>query len=155
MVFISRSPGDVLETFNFLENTEDSDEDDDEEGDLMDDITTDKHHRAKKHKTKVNREQAAPFKSPLLFFSPVPPSFTLPSFNTSSLILNLCFVFCFFSLFPLLLFQVGNEGLASEDDADTEEALKEFDFLVTAEDGEGAGEARSSGDGTEWGKRCT
>eukprot|EP00064_Thunnus_orientalis_P021692 superscaffoldBa00006756_g21859 len=45
---------------------------------------------------------------------------------------------------------VGNEGLASEDDADTEEALKEFDFLVTAEDGEGAGEARSSGDGTEW-----
>ncbi|XP_006785925.1 striatin-3 isoform X2 [Neolamprologus brichardi] len=92
-----RSPGDVLETFNFLENTEDSDEDDDEEGDLMDDISTDKHHRAKKHKTKV-----------------------------------------------------GNEGLASEDDADTEEALKEFDFLVTAEDGEGAGEARSSGDGTEW-----
>ncbi|XP_026195796.1 striatin-3 isoform X1 [Anabas testudineus] len=92
-----RSPGDVLETFNFLENPEDSDEDEDEEGDLMDDITTDKHHRPKKHKTKV-----------------------------------------------------GNEGLASEDDADTEEALKEFDFLVTAEDGEGAGEARSSGDGTEW-----
>ncbi|XP_060919810.1 striatin-3 [Labrus mixtus] len=92
-----RSPGDVLETFNFLENAEDSDEEEDEEGDLMDDITTDKHHRAKKHKTKV-----------------------------------------------------GNEGLASEDDADTEEALKEFDFLVTAEDGEGAGEARSSGDGTEW-----
>lgn len=48
---------------------------------------------------------------------------------------------------------MGNEGLASEDDADTEEALKEFDFLVTAEDGEGAGEARSSGDGTEWGER--
>lgn len=42
--------------------------------------------------------------------------------------------------------------MASEDDADTEEALKEFDFLVTAEDGEGAGEARSSGDGTEWGE---
>uniref|UniRef100_A0A7N8WZK0 Striatin-3 n=1 Tax=Mastacembelus armatus TaxID=205130 RepID=A0A7N8WZK0_9TELE len=40
----------------------------------------------------------------------------------------------------------------SKDDADTEEALKEFDFLVTAEDGEGAGEARSSGDGTEWGE---
>ncbi|XP_070776706.1 striatin-3 [Enoplosus armatus] len=93
-----RSPGDVLETFNFLENAEDSDEEEeDEEGDLMDDISTDKHHRAKKPKTKV-----------------------------------------------------GNEGLASEDDADTEEALKEFDFLVTAEDGEGAGEARSSGDGTEW-----
>ncbi|XP_069008936.1 striatin-3 isoform X1 [Embiotoca jacksoni] len=96
-VCLFRSPGDVLETFNFLENAEDSDEDEDEEGDLMDDISTDKHHRAKKHKTKV-----------------------------------------------------GNEGLASEDDADTEEALKEFDFLVTAEDGEGAGEARSSGDGTEW-----
>uniref|UniRef100_A0A4W5MYC3 Striatin, calmodulin binding protein 3 n=1 Tax=Hucho hucho TaxID=62062 RepID=A0A4W5MYC3_9TELE len=47
---------------------------------------------------------------------------------------------------------VGNEGLASDlpDDPDTEEALKEFDFLVNAEDGEGAGEARSSGDGTEW-----
>ncbi|KAM9777822.1 striatin-3 [Neosynchiropus ocellatus] len=85
-----RSPGDVLETFNFLENAEDSDEDEDEEGELMDP-------RAKKHKSKV-----------------------------------------------------GNEGLASEDEADTEEALKEFDFLVTAEDGEGAGEARSSGDGTEW-----
>uniref|UniRef100_A0A3P8VRI1 Striatin-3 n=1 Tax=Cynoglossus semilaevis TaxID=244447 RepID=A0A3P8VRI1_CYNSE len=87
---------DVLETFNFLENAEDSDEDEDEEGDLLDDISTGKQ-RGKKHKSKV-----------------------------------------------------GNEGLASEDDADTEEALKEFDFLVTAEDGEGAGEARSSGDGTEW-----
>ncbi|KAM4625801.1 striatin-3 isoform 2-T2 [Polymixia lowei] len=96
---LKRSPGDVLETFNFLENAEDSDEDEDEEGDLMDDINTHTHHRPKKHKTKV-----------------------------------------------------GNEGLASDlpEDADTEEALKEFDFLVTAEEGEGAGEARSSGDGTEW-----
>lgn len=53
--------------------------------------------------------------------------------------------------------QIGNEGLAADltDDPDTEEALKEFDFLVTAEDGEGAGEARSSGDGTEWGKMLT
>ncbi|XP_073495164.1 striatin-3 isoform X5 [Phyllobates terribilis] len=48
--------------------------------------------------------------------------------------------------------KIGNEGLAAELADDTEEALKEFDFLVTAEDGEGAGEARSSGDGTEWGK---
>uniref|UniRef100_A0A6Q2WVK9 Striatin-3 n=1 Tax=Esox lucius TaxID=8010 RepID=A0A6Q2WVK9_ESOLU len=71
------NPGDVLETFNFLENADDSDEDDDEEGDLMEDIDRGKH------------------------------------------------------------------------DPDTEEALKEFDFLVNAEDGEGAGEARSSGDGTE------
>ncbi|XP_069807307.1 striatin-3 isoform X3 [Dendropsophus ebraccatus] len=47
--------------------------------------------------------------------------------------------------------KIGNEGLAAELADDTEEALKEFDFLVTAEDGEGAGEARSSGDGTEWG----
>ncbi|XP_061675284.1 striatin-3 isoform X3 [Syngnathoides biaculeatus] len=92
-----RTPGDVLETFNFLENAEDSDEDEDEDGELMDDIGDDVRH-LRKHKNKV-----------------------------------------------------GNEGLASEDDdADTEEALKEFDFLVTAEDGEGAGEARSSGDGTEW-----
>lgn len=55
----------------------------------------------------------------------------------------------------LCVCQVGNEGLASDlpDDPDTEEALKEFDFLVNAEDGEGAGEARSSGDGTEWGKK--
>ena len=36
-------------------------------------------------------------------------------------------------------------------DAETEEALAEFDFLVS-ESGEGAGEARSQGDGTEWGK---
>uniref|UniRef100_A0A674A4E6 Striatin-3 n=1 Tax=Salmo trutta TaxID=8032 RepID=A0A674A4E6_SALTR len=97
----SRNPGDVLETFNFLENADDSDEDDDEEGDLMQDIDSGKH-TIKKHKIKV-----------------------------------------------------GNEGLASDlpDDPDTEEALKEFDFLVNAEDGQGAGEARSSGDGTEWGKR--
>uniref|UniRef100_A0A3Q2X7D0 Striatin, calmodulin binding protein 3 n=1 Tax=Hippocampus comes TaxID=109280 RepID=A0A3Q2X7D0_HIPCM len=98
---VKRSPGDVLETFNFLENAEDSDEDDDDDdGELMDDMGDDIKHR-RKHKSKV-----------------------------------------------------GNEGLASEedDDADTEEALKEFDFLATAEDGEGAGEARSSGDGTEWGE---
>uniref|UniRef100_A0A8C7QKD3 Striatin-3 n=1 Tax=Oncorhynchus mykiss TaxID=8022 RepID=A0A8C7QKD3_ONCMY len=102
---MKRNPGDVLETFNFLENAEDSDEDDDEEGDLMEDIDSGKH-TIKKHKIKV-----------------------------------------------------GNEGLASDlpDDPDTEEALKEFDFLVNSEDGEGAGEARSSGDGTEWGLRyfCT
>ncbi|XP_075452670.1 striatin isoform X3 [Ascaphus truei] len=35
------------------------------------------------------------------------------------------------------------------EDRDTEEALKEFDFLVS-DDGEG-GESRSAGDGTEWG----
>ncbi|XP_072545914.1 striatin-3 [Salminus brasiliensis] len=97
---MKRNPGDVLETFNFLENADDSDEEEDEEGDLMEDISnrTDKQ-RIKKHKMKV-----------------------------------------------------GNEGLASDlpDDPDTEEVLKEFDFLVNAEDGEGAGEARSSGDGTEW-----
>lgn len=53
MNYLDRSPGDVLETFNFLENAEDSDEDEDEEGDLMDDISTDKHLRNKKHKSKV------------------------------------------------------------------------------------------------------
>ncbi|XP_068109972.1 striatin-3 isoform X4 [Hyperolius riggenbachi] len=47
--------------------------------------------------------------------------------------------------------KIGNEGLAAELAEDTEEVLKDFDFLVHAEDGEGAGEARSSGDGTEWG----
>ncbi|XP_042646484.1 striatin-3 isoform X5 [Tyto alba] len=94
---IKRNSGDVLETFNFLENADDSDEE--EESDMIEDITEgkEKHRINKKHK-------------------------------------------------------IGNEGLAADltDDPDTEEALKEFDFLVTAEDGEGAGEARSSGDGTEW-----
>nr|XP_056708129.1 striatin-3 isoform X3 [Euleptes europaea] len=96
---IKRNPGEVLETFNFLENADDSDEE--EESDMIEDIAEgkEKHRINKKHK-------------------------------------------------------IGNEGLAADltDDPDTEEALKEFDFLVTAEDGEGAGEARSSGDGTEWDK---
>uniref|UniRef100_A0A670IET7 Striatin 3 n=1 Tax=Podarcis muralis TaxID=64176 RepID=A0A670IET7_PODMU len=92
-----RNPGDVLETFNFLENADDSDEE--EESDMIEDIADgkEKHRINKKHKVKK-------------------------------------------SLTDLT------------DDPDTEEALKEFDFLVTAEDGEGAGEARSSGDGTEWDK---
>uniref|UniRef100_A0A8C4PGA8 Striatin-3 n=1 Tax=Equus asinus asinus TaxID=83772 RepID=A0A8C4PGA8_EQUAS len=99
-IFLSsyRPSGDVLETFNFLENADDSDEE--EENDMIEGIPEGKDkHRMNKHK-------------------------------------------------------IGNEGLAADltDDPDTEEALKEFDFLVTAEDGEGAGEARSSGDGTEWGK---
>ncbi|XP_038260493.1 striatin-3 isoform X5 [Dermochelys coriacea] len=98
---IKRNSGDVLETFNFLENADDSDE---EENDMIEDIAEgkEKHRIKKKHK-------------------------------------------------------IGNEGLAADltDDPDTEEALKEFDFLVTAEDGEGAGEARSSGDGTEWAEPIT
>ncbi|XP_075388182.1 striatin-3 [Tenrec ecaudatus] len=98
---IKRPSGDVLETFNFLENADDSDED--EENDMIEGIPEGKDkHRMNKHK-------------------------------------------------------IGNEGLAADltDDPDTEEALKEFDFLVTAEDGEGAGEARSSGDGTEWAEPMT
>ncbi|XP_016400073.1 striatin-3-like [Sinocyclocheilus rhinocerous] len=96
---MNRNP-EVLETFNFLENADDSDEEEDDEGDIMEDVPDRSNkRRIKKHKMKV-----------------------------------------------------GNEGLASDlpDDPDTEEALKEFDFLVNAEGGEGAGEARSSGDGTEW-----
>ncbi|NXV02329.1 STRN protein, partial [Cettia cetti] len=38
----------------------------------------------------------------------------------------------------------------SSEDRDTEEALKEFDFLVTSDDADG--ESRSSGDGTDWEK---
>ncbi|XP_032877699.1 striatin isoform X2 [Amblyraja radiata] len=38
------------------------------------------------------------------------------------------------------------------EDMDTVEALREFDFLGTTEDGEEAGESRSAGDGTEWDK---
>lgn len=50
---------------------------------------------------------------------------------------------------------IGNESMAGMEDVladpETEEVLAEFDFLVS-ESGEGAGEARSQGDGTEWGK---
>ncbi|XP_034624612.1 striatin-3 isoform X2 [Trachemys scripta elegans] len=99
---IKRNSGDVLETFNFLENADDSDEE--EENDMIEDIAEGK------EKLRINKKH-----------------------------------------------KIGNEGLAADltDDPDTEEALKEFDFLVTAEDGEGAGEARSSGDGTEWGVNRT
>uniref|UniRef100_A0A670INP0 Striatin n=1 Tax=Podarcis muralis TaxID=64176 RepID=A0A670INP0_PODMU len=38
----------------------------------------------------------------------------------------------------------------SSEDRDTEEALKEFDFLATSDEGDG--ESRSSGDGTDWEK---
>ncbi|XP_005299226.1 striatin-3 isoform X3 [Chrysemys picta bellii] len=99
---IKRNSGDVLETFNFLENADDSDEE--EENDMIEDIAEGK------EKLRINKKH-----------------------------------------------KIGNEGLAADltDDPDTEEALKEFDFLVTAEDGEGAGEARSSGDGTEWAEPIT
>lgn len=38
----------------------------------------------------------------------------------------------------------------SSEDRDTKEALKEFDFLVTSEEGDS--DSRSAGDGTDWGK---
>ncbi|XP_065689724.1 striatin isoform X3 [Patagioenas fasciata] len=38
----------------------------------------------------------------------------------------------------------------SSEDRDTEEALKEFDFLITSDEGDG--DSRSSGDGTDWEK---
>ncbi|KAK2145167.1 hypothetical protein LSH36_697g00020 [Paralvinella palmiformis] len=54
---------------------------------------------------------------------------------------------------------LGNESMADQGidevltaDPETEEALAEFDFLVS-ESGEGAGEARSQGDGTDWEKK--
>ena len=40
--------------------------------------------------------------------------------------------------------------MAGEEDAEAEEVLAEFDFLVS-ETGEGAGEATSHADATEWG----
>lgn len=56
----------------------------------------------------------------------------------------------------ILLQSVANEGMAGIDDVladpETQEALSEFDFLVS-ESGEGAGEARSHGDGPEWGNQ--
>lgn len=42
--------------------------------------------------------------------------------------------------------------MAGVDDAEAEEVLAEFDFLVSEQSGEGAGEAQSHGDGPEWGK---
>uniref|UniRef100_A0A3Q1GD65 Striatin, calmodulin binding protein 4 n=1 Tax=Acanthochromis polyacanthus TaxID=80966 RepID=A0A3Q1GD65_9TELE len=42
-----------------------------------------------------------------------------------------------------------------EDEDDSEDALSEFDFLGSGEDGEGAGEARISGDGRELGTTMT
>uniref|UniRef100_A0A7N8X9N6 Striatin, calmodulin binding protein 4 n=1 Tax=Mastacembelus armatus TaxID=205130 RepID=A0A7N8X9N6_9TELE len=42
-----------------------------------------------------------------------------------------------------------------EDEDDSEDALSEFDFLGSGEDGEGAGEARISGDGRELGMLLT
>uniref|UniRef100_A0A665TL33 Striatin N-terminal domain-containing protein n=1 Tax=Echeneis naucrates TaxID=173247 RepID=A0A665TL33_ECHNA len=54
--------------------------------------------------------------------------------------------------------QMGSEPMTTdldpedeEDDDDSEDALGEFDFLGSGEDGEGAGEARISGDGRELG----
>lgn len=51
-------------------------------------------------------------------------------------------------------YKIGNEGLVVDliDDFDIEEVLKEFDFLVIVEDGEGVGEVWSLGDGIEWDK---
>lgn len=51
-----------------------------------------------------------------------------------------------------LTFQIVRKRVLSDssEDRDTEEALKEFDFLVTSDEGDG--ESRSSGDGTDWGK---
>lgn len=43
-----------------------------------------------------------------------------------------------------------------DDEDDSEDALGEFDFLGSGEEGEGAGEARISGDGRELGMdSCT
>lgn len=41
--------------------------------------------------------------------------------------------------------------MAGVDDAEAEEVLAEFDFLVSEQSGEGAGEAQSHGDGPDWG----
>lgn len=50
--YFSRNSGDVLETFNFLENADDSDEE--EESDMIEDIAEgkEKHRINKKHKVK-------------------------------------------------------------------------------------------------------
>ncbi|KAG7254714.1 LOW QUALITY PROTEIN: hypothetical protein CRUP_033020 [Coryphaenoides rupestris] len=177
-----RSPGDVLETFNFLETTEDSEEEEEEEdlehnGSLenknLEHILngTDSPSRRREHEAKrspgdvletFNFLETTEDRSPgdvLETFNFLRPTEDrggggerkeeergggeeeeegdmLDHINTHT---------------QRKKTKVANEGLASElaEDADTEQALKEFDFLVT-EEGEGAGEARSSGDGTEW-----
>lgn len=42
--------------------------------------------------------------------------------------------------------------MPDSEDRDTKEALKEFDFLITSEEGDS--ESRSAGDGTDWGKEA-
>uniref|UniRef100_A0A8C6LZW1 Striatin 4 n=1 Tax=Nothobranchius furzeri TaxID=105023 RepID=A0A8C6LZW1_NOTFU len=49
----------------------------------------------------------------------------------------------------------GESLLDEEDEDDSEDALSEFDFLGSGEDGEGAGEARISGDGRELDKHLS
>ncbi len=55
-LWFNRNP-EVLETFNFLENADDSDEEEEDEGDIMEDMPdrSDKH-RIKKHKIKVRND---------------------------------------------------------------------------------------------------
>lgn len=59
-----------------------------------------------------------------------------------------------FIVVPLKGMSRSNEGMARMDDVlanETEEALSQFDFLGS-DANEGAGEARTQGDGTEWGE---
>ncbi|NWQ74523.1 STRN protein, partial [Columbina picui] len=54
--------------------------------------------------------------------------------------------------FSFVTFQIVRKRVLSDssEDRDTEEALKEFDFLITSDEGDG--DSRSSGDGTDWEK---
>uniref|UniRef100_A0A8C6LYS6 Striatin 4 n=1 Tax=Nothobranchius furzeri TaxID=105023 RepID=A0A8C6LYS6_NOTFU len=65
---------------------------------------------------------------------------------------------CLVLILPSLPVQMSSEPMTTdldhedeEDEDDSEDALSEFDFLGSGEDGEGAGEARISGDGRELG----
>ena len=70
-------------------------------------------------------------------------------FGRPSFLSNHCFIEM---LSGLLQSSGGNEaGIEDIADADTEEALAEFNFLVS-ENNEGAGEAQSQGDNVDWGK---
>uniref|UniRef100_A0A8C6NTV3 Striatin 4 n=1 Tax=Nothobranchius furzeri TaxID=105023 RepID=A0A8C6NTV3_NOTFU len=69
---------------------------------------------------------------------------------------------CLVLILPSLPVQMSSEPMTTdldhedeEDEDDSEDALSEFDFLGSGEDGEGAGEARISGDGRELDKHLS
>lgn len=132
----------VLDKIPFLHGCEDDDEDDSDEEDDFQGIATDCIDGPRK--SKKSRVKVWPVKEH--FHNPSALSVLCPEVNLSH-------VLC--CLPPA---QMSSEPMTTdldpedeEDEDDSEDALNEFDFLGSGEDGEGAGEARISGDGRELG----